>query len=85
MATRWSALAGDLGETVAPPGLGLSCQPSACAVTAAHGDVAVFTTGLAARVGTRAAAAAEADHRYASGEVASAAEFDALAPSATGV
>ncbi|WP_231989269.1 MULTISPECIES: hypothetical protein [unclassified Mycobacterium] len=84
MATRWSALAGDLGETLAAPTLGLSCQASASAVTAAHSDVARFSSGLAARVGTRATAVAEADHRYASSEAASATEFAAVAPSVNG-
>jgi hypothetical protein len=51
MATRWGAAVGDLGETVAPTGLGLSCQTSAAAVDAAHVDVAAFTAGLASRVG----------------------------------
>lgn len=81
MATRWSALAGDLADAATPPRPGLSCQPSAGAVTAAHGDVALFTSGLSARVDARATAVAAADQRYASTEAASVAEFDGLAPS----
>lgn len=84
MATRWSALAGDLGDTVPPPTLGLSCQPSAAAVTAAHGDVALFASGLAARVSSRSSAVAEAEHRYAWTEAASAAEFSLTATVAGG-
>ena len=59
MATRWSASVGDLNETVAPTGLGLSCQTSAAAVHAAHVDVAAFTAGLASRVGERATASSK--------------------------
>ncbi|HZC10746.1 MAG TPA: hypothetical protein VE485_12070, partial [Mycobacterium sp.] len=54
MAARWGASVGDLDDTVAPAGLGLSCQVSAAAVNAAHVDVAAFTSGLAARVSLRA-------------------------------
>ena len=61
MATRWGASVGDLNETVAPTGLGLSCQTSAAAVDAAHVDVAAFTAGLAARVGERASGVVQAD------------------------
>ena len=59
MATRWGASVGALNETVAPAGLGLSCQPSAVAVTAGHADIAVFTAALVTRVGTRAIHVAE--------------------------
>src|ERR1700722_13894714 len=51
MATQWGASVGDLNETVAPTGLGLSGQTSAAAVNAAHVDVTAFTAGLAARGG----------------------------------
>ena len=64
MATRWGASAGDLHETAAPTGLGLSCQTSAAAVNAAHVDVTAFTAGLAARVGDRASGVVQADLSY---------------------
>jgi hypothetical protein len=64
MATRWDASVGDLNGTAAPTGLGLSCQTSAAAVTAAHVDVTAFTTGFAARVGERASGAVQADLSY---------------------
>jgi hypothetical protein len=72
MAARWGALAGDLDDTVAPAGLGLSCQMSAAAVNAAYVDIAAFTTGLAARVGLHATGVAEADARYLAQEATSA-------------
>src|SRR5581483_4543866 len=79
MATRWGASADDLGATVAPTGLGLSCQASAAAVNAAHGDVAAFTAGLAARVGVHATGVAQADSSYLAQEAASAIELAAVA------
>jgi hypothetical protein len=72
MATRWGASVGDLTGTVAPAGLGLSCQVSAAAVNSAHVDVAAFTAGLAARVGERAGGVARADTSYRAQEAASA-------------
>jgi hypothetical protein len=78
MATRWGASVGDLDETVAPTGLGLSCQASAAAVNAAHADVAAFTAGLAARVGERATGVAQADTSYRAQEASSAAALAAL-------
>jgi hypothetical protein len=80
MAARWGASAGDLAETAAPTGLGLSCQASAAAVNAAHVDVAAFTAGLAARVGVRATSVTEADSCYLAQEAASATELAAVAP-----
>jgi hypothetical protein len=71
MATRWGASVSDLDETVAPTGLGLSCQTSAAAVDAAHVDVAAFTAGLAARVGQRASGVTQADTSYLAQEAAS--------------
>lgn len=64
MATRWGASAGDVHQTAAPTGLGLSCQASAAAVDAAHVDVAAFTAGLAARVGELAAGVIQANTNY---------------------
>ena len=78
MATRWSASVGDLNETVAPTGLGLSCQTSAAAVDAAHVDVAAFTAGLAARVGERATGVVRADTSYLAQEAASTAAVAAV-------
>jgi hypothetical protein len=64
MATRWAASVADLDDTVAPAGVGFSCQVSAAEVNAAHVDVAAFTARLAARVGSHATRAAEVDaHR----------------------
>jgi hypothetical protein len=64
MATRWGASVGDLNETAAPAGLGLSCQISRAAVNAAHVDVRAFIAGLAARVGERASGVVRADLSY---------------------
>lgn len=85
MAARWGASVGDLDETVAPAGLGLSCQVSAAAVNAAHVDVTEFTAGLAARVGDRATGVAQADTRYLAQEAASATELAAVAQPVTSV
>jgi hypothetical protein len=71
MATRWSAVVGDLRETAAPAGLGLSCQASAAAVDAAHADVAAFTAALASRVGDRATGVVGDAASYLAQEVAS--------------
>ncbi len=78
MATRWGAAVGDLGETVAPTGLGMSCQASAAAVDAAHVDVAAFTAALAARVADRATGVTQADTSYVAQEAVSTAALSAL-------
>ena len=78
MATRWGAAVGDLHETVAPSGLGLSCQASAAAVDAAHVGVTAFTAGLAARVGDRATGVTQADTSYIAQEAASTAPLAAM-------
>jgi hypothetical protein len=80
MAARWDASVGDLDATIAPAGLGLSCQVSAAAVNAAHVDVAAFTAGLAARVGVHATGVAQADSCYLAQEATSASELAAVAP-----
>jgi hypothetical protein len=85
MATRWGASVGDLAAAVAPAGLGLSCQASAAAVSAAHVDVTAFTAALAARVASRATHVVEADSRYIANEAGSANELAAVAPRVTGV
>jgi hypothetical protein len=79
MATRWGASVSDLAETVAPAGLGLSCQTSAAAVNSAHLDVAAFTAGLVARVGERATGVTQADASYLVQEAASATALAAVA------
>jgi hypothetical protein len=71
MATRWGTSVSDLHELAAPTGLGLSCQTSAAAVTAAHVDVTAFATGLAARVGERATGVVQADTSYLAQETSS--------------
>lgn len=81
MAGRWDTAVGELTSTVVPAGLGLPCQLSAVAVSAAHDDVAAFTAGLAAQVGARATAAAQADSRYRAHEAVSATALAAVASS----
>jgi hypothetical protein len=71
MATRWGASLGDIDETVAPTGLGLSWQTSAAAVNAAHTDVTAFAAGLAARVGERVTGVVQADTSYLAQEASS--------------
>jgi hypothetical protein len=78
MATRWGAAVGDLGETVAPTGLGMSCQASAAAVDAAHVDVTAFTAALAARVGDRATGVTQDSASYLAQETASTAAVAAV-------
>jgi Domain of unknown function (DUF4436) len=80
MAARLVASVGDLKETIAPAGLGLSCQVSAAATNAANVDVAAFTAGLAARVGVHATAVTQADSCYLAQEAKSASELAAVAP-----
>jgi hypothetical protein len=84
-ATGWGVSVGELGETVAPAGLGLSCQASAAAVNAAHADVTAFKAALATRVGTHATHVAEADTRYIANEADSTAELAAVTPPVTGL
>lgn len=78
MAGRWDASAGELHTTAAPNGFGLSCQPSAAAVNAAHGDIAAFTAGLATRVSVRAAHVSDANTGYLVREADSAQELAAV-------
>lgn len=85
MAARWDMSASELTSVAAPAGLGLSCQVSAAAVNAAHVEVAAFTAGLAARVGTRVSGVTEADAGYLANEAESAAEVAAVVPSVTSV
>ena len=84
MASRWGASVGDLELTMGSRELGLSCQASAAAVNAAHADVAVFTAGLAARVGVRATHVAEAGTRYLANDADSANQMAATAYPVTG-
>ncbi|WP_231991669.1 hypothetical protein [Mycobacterium ulcerans] len=85
MAWRWGIAAGELTSMDAPAGLGLSCQLSAAAVDAAHGEVAAFTTGLAIQVNARTAGVTQADSGYLANEAASADVLAAVAPSVTRV
>jgi hypothetical protein len=78
MAGRWGASAGELSETAAPNGFGLSCQPSAAAVNAAHADITAFTATLATRVSVRAAHVTEANTHYIATEADSAEELAAV-------
>jgi hypothetical protein len=78
MVGRWDASATELTENVAPNGFGLSCQPSAAAVKAAHADVTAFTAALATRVSIRAAHVTDADTRYITNEADSARELAAV-------
>ncbi|MDM4141474.1 MULTISPECIES: hypothetical protein [Mycobacterium] len=68
IAARWAVSADDLNAMVSPATFGLSWQPSATAVNAAHADVTVFTAALAARVGSTATHVSEADRRYLANE-----------------
>lgn len=79
VASRWGALVGELNGTIAPAGLGLSCQASAAAVQAVFGDIEGFITTLAARVTDRATKVMEADTGYAANETSSANQLAALA------
>ncbi len=85
MAGRWAASVGELNATVDPAGLGLSHQASAAAVSAAHADIAAFTAGLAARVGTHSVHVGEANASYLANEADAAREMHAAAPRAIGV
>lgn len=78
MAARWGVSAGELHQTQAPSGLGLSCQASAAAVDAAHLDVAAFASGLAARVHGHANGVVAADANYLAQEAESATTLSAL-------
>ena len=78
MVGRWDASAGQLDETTAPNGFGLSCQPSAAAVNAAHADITAFTAALAAHASVRAAHVTQANTRYLTNEADSATELAAV-------
>ena len=83
MATSWGASAGELTATATPTGFGLSSQPSAAAVDAAHADVAAFTANLATRLDMRAKHVADANTRHVAGEGNSTNELATLAVSPT--
>jgi hypothetical protein len=85
IAGRWVASVGELNETAVPAGVGLSCQASAEAVTAAHADITAFTATLATRVGTHATHVGEADASYLADEADAANAMAAVIPSVTGV
>jgi hypothetical protein len=85
MASRWGASVGELRETVAPTGTGLSCQASAAAVSTAHAEVTAFMAALATRLGTHATRVDEADSRYIANEADSANQLAAVAHLVAGV
>jgi hypothetical protein len=85
MASRWGASASELGGTEIPTVSGLSCQASAAAVHAAHGDIAAFTRALATRIGTRAARVIYADIGYLATEADSSSLLAAVADRTTSV
>ena len=85
MASRWGTSVGELNVTMAPARLGLSCQPSATAVNAAHADITSFTAALAALDSTRASHVAEADTQYINNEADSANKLTAVAHPVIGV
>jgi hypothetical protein len=85
MASRWGASVDELSEAVTPTGFGLSRQPSAAAVNAAHADITTFTAALAGRVNARATRVAEADTWYIANEADSAKELAAVADPVIGV
>ncbi|BBZ45847.1 hypothetical protein [Mycobacterium parmense] len=85
MATRWGAAAGELSETVTPAEAGLSCQPSAAAVSAAHAEVAAFIASLAGRVGAHSARVGVADSGYLANEADAVDQMLVVAPRMSGV
>lgn len=85
MAARWTTSADDLNATVSPAILGLSWQPSATAVNAAHAEVTVFTTALAARIGSAANHVSEAGNRYLADETRSANQLASVVQPVTSV
>jgi hypothetical protein len=78
MASGWGVLVGELNALVSPPTVGLSCQPSAAAVTVAHANTAAFTEALAAQVRVRATHAVAAGQGHLVNEANSAAELGAV-------
>jgi hypothetical protein len=84
MAGRWGASVGELNANVAPAGAGLSCQPSAAAVSAAHAEVTAFTASLAARVDGHAAHVGVADTGYLANEADAVDQMVAVAPRVVG-
>lgn len=85
MAGRWGASVGELNATAAPAGTGLSCPPSAAAVSAAHVDVTTFTASLAARVNAHATHVGVADASYLANESDAVDRMVAVAPRVVGV
>ena len=81
VAASWGTSAGELTAAAAPAGLGLSSQPSAAAVNAAHADVAIFTADLAARVDMRAQHVTDANTHYIAHDSHSVGELAALTDS----
>lgn len=83
MAVRWHAHAAKLGAG-APPPVGLSCQPSAAAVSAGHAALAIAAASLTGRVQANATKVATADTRYLANEASSAGQLAAIAVPVSG-
>ncbi|MGA7135645.1 MAG: hypothetical protein WBZ15_25510 [Mycobacterium sp.] len=86
MASRWQALAADLGARREPEAMsGLSCQASAAAVHVGHGDVTAGTAIMAARLREAADRVAAANARFVVHESDSAATLSAVVDPVRGV
>lgn len=78
VASGWHGLVSELNGSAPSAQLGLSCQPSAAAVVAAHGDAAAFVHALAMQVRDHATQVVEAGRSYLSNEANSADELGAV-------
>src|SRR5438105_1867004 len=78
MVVRWRAQAATLVAS-APPSAGLSCQPSAAAVSAGHAAIATAAASLTGRVQSSATKVAAADTGYLANEASSARQLAAIA------
>jgi hypothetical protein len=83
MASRWIASASELRATQLPPAPGVSSQPSAAAVQAAHADVETFISSLTGRIDKHASGVVGADTSYIATEAGSARQLAALSDSPT--
>ncbi len=78
MASGWHGLVSELNGSAPPAQLGLSCQPSAAVVVAAHAGAAAFVHALATQVRDRATQVVEAGRSYLANEASSADELGAV-------
>ena len=85
LATRWATAAENFNAAVSPANRGLSWQPTATAVNAAHAEVTAFTEALAARVSSAATHVSEAETRYIANETRSANQLASAAQPVTSV